>query len=41
MYIEKNANRISEIDVNSYPSGIYVVRVVSNGQVFTEKFIKQ
>jgi len=40
-YIEKNANRINEIDVSNYPAGMYVVKVVSNKQVFTEKFIKQ
>ena len=40
-HIEKNANRISEINVSNYSSGMYIVKVVSNGQVFTEKFVKQ
>lgn len=40
-HIEKNVNRISEINVSNYPAGMYVVKVTSNGQIFTEKFIKQ
>ena len=41
LHLDKKANRISEIDVRNYFSGMYVVKVVFNGQIYTEKFIKQ
>jgi predicted nucleotidyltransferase component of viral defense system len=40
MHVEKNANRISEIDVSNYPTGIYTVNAVYNEKIFSEKFTK-
>ena len=41
IFVKKDAARITEIDVSAYSSGVYIVKLISNGQVFTEKFIKQ
>jgi hypothetical protein len=39
--VKKEASRVNEFDISSYPAGMYIVKIITNGQVFTEKFIKQ
>ena len=41
LFINKNANRINEIDISNFPVGMYEVVVVSNGVTITENFVKQ